>query len=207
MKTKIKFILSCALFISISMPSIYAQQTEKNLGKNLSKHEIKELKKQQRDANNQADFEKAKAALEHGNWVLEADRIYPEFGSPMRVSERDNFVSLENNTSLIKLSKNLFYGSYHVKYLDSYIKSLGSGITLKGNPTKIQMNEDKFGNVIYQMNLIGTAMTANLTLTLDHKSNRAEIIVSSIGTDARFRLMGELVPVYESTAYKGGTNF
>lgn len=208
MKTKVTYNLICVLFVLSLMPQVQAQNTEKKdiRNKDQGKETIDISRKQQREALNMADFEKAKAALESGNWILEADRIYPENGSPIRVSEQDNFVSLENNTSLVKLSHNMFYGEYHKKYLGSYIKTLGSGITLKGTPTKIQMKEDKFRNVIYQMNLIGTAMTANLILTLYNESMRAEVAITSIGTDAKFKLVGNLIPIDESSAYKGGTN-
>ncbi|GET21691.1 hypothetical protein JCM18694_19370 [Prolixibacter denitrificans] len=162
----------------------------------MTRQEKRAMKKKQREAANMAQFEQAKQALENGDWVLEANRLYTKWGRLINVSDQTNFVSLENNTAYMQLAFNGYTGP----------NGLG-GITLKGKPTQIKMTEDKNGNITYQMSVIGNALTADITVRLSKGNNFADAEVSAATTSARLRFAGQLVPLDQSTTYRSGMDF
>ncbi|HKJ43534.1 MAG TPA: DUF4251 domain-containing protein [Sunxiuqinia sp.] len=196
MKTKILTMLTVVLLGFGTVTQTNAQDTLKNSGQNLTKQEKRELRKQQREAYNQSQFEKAKSALENGNWVLEANRLYTKWGRTINVSDQTNFVSLENNTAYMQLA------------FDNRIGPNGlGGITLKGTPSDIKMTEDKNGNITYSMTVLGNALTATITVRLGDGNSYADAEVNAITSSARLRFAGSLVPVDESTTYRSGMDF
>lgn len=217
-------VIGIALAITFSQ-QINAQEQSSYTGDKLSKHELKKLKKQEQKANDIADFKKAKDALLSGNWVLEANRIYFQKGTPIHTDDQTNFISLENNTAYLKFSYNLYpsfretihNNNYDIKAINSLVRVMGVGTTMKGIPTKVKLKEDKKGNIIYQTNIIGTIMkpnqtythtTINLVLTLNHESKTAEITFNSVFRfDNQLRIQGDLVPSNESIAYDGRMSF
>lgn len=191
MKTKLVIMLMGVLLGLGTITQVDAQ----NSG-TMTRQEKKAMRKKQRDAANLAQFEQAKQALENGDWVLEANRLYTKWGRLINVSDQTNFVSLENNTAYMQLAFNGYTGP----------NGLG-GITLKGKPTQIKMTEDKDGNITYQMSVIGNALTADITVRLNKGNNFADAEVNAATTSSRLRFAGQLVPLDQSTTYRSGMDF
>lgn len=191
MKTKLLIMLMGVLLGLGTITQVYAQNSD-----TMTRQEKRAMKKKQRTAADMAQFEQAKQALENGDWVLEANRLYTKWGRLINVSDQTNFVSLENNTAYMQLAFNGYTGP----------NGLG-GITLKGKPTQIKMTEDKNGNITYQMSVIGNALTADITVRLSKGNNFADAEVSAATTSARLRFAGQLVPLDQSTTYRSGMDF
>lgn len=196
MKTKILIMLISVLLGFGTVTQAFAQESLINTGKELTKQEKKELRKKQREAINQANFQRAVAALEDGNWVLEANRLYTKWGRTINVSDQTNFVSLEDSTAYMQLAFNNYIGP----------NGLG-GITLKGRPTSIKMSTDKHGNITYHMSVIGNALNADITVRLNNGNQYADADVEAMTTSGRLRFAGSLVPLDESTTYRSGMDF
>ncbi|GET24305.1 DUF4251 domain-containing protein [Prolixibacter sp. NT017] len=192
MKTKLLIMLMGVLLGLGTITQVYAQNSDPMM----TRQEKRAMKKKQRTAADMAQFEQAKQALENGDWVLEANRLYTKWGRLINVSDQTNFVSLENNTAYMQLAFNGYTGP----------NGLG-GITLKGKPTQIKMTEDKNGNITYQMSVIGNALTADITVRLSKGNNFADAEVSAATTSARLRFAGQLVPLDQSTTYRSGMDF
>jgi len=195
MKTKI-VIMVMGVLLGLGTVTQANAQNSGNGRDNMTRQEKRAMKKKQREAVNMAQFEQAKQALENGDWVLEANRLYTKWGRLINVSNQTNFVSLENNTAYMQLAFNGHTGP----------NGLG-GITLKGKPTQIKMTEDKNGNITYQMSVIGNALTADITVRLSKGNNYADAEVSAATTSARLRFAGQLVPLDQSTTYRSGIDF
>ena len=196
MKTKILILVIGVMLGLEPVTTAVAQDSPNKNGQELSRKEKKELRKKQQEAIDQADFEKAKDALENGNWVLEANRLYTKWGRTINVSDQTNFVSLENNTVYMQLAFNNLIGP----------NGLG-GITLKGRPTNIKISEDKHGNITYKMSVNGNALTADITVRLTNGNRYADAEVNAMTTSSRLQFAGQLVPLEESTTYRSGLDF
>lgn len=191
MKTKLLRGLFLVLLVIGFSTNIYAQENTDTANANLTRQQKKELRKKQQKADNLASFERAKEALESGNWVLQADRLYDRYGFLVNVTPASNFVSLEDSTAYLQLSFPHAVGP----------NGLG-GVTYKGNPTKITMKENKKGNITYKMSVLGTALTADITVRLNAGTNTADAQVNLLTAGGRVRMAGELLPVDGSTAYR-----
>lgn len=192
MKTKLVIMMMGVLLGLGTVTQVYAQNSDSMM----TRQEKRAIRKKQRAAADMAQFEQAKQALENGDWVLEANRLYTKWGRLINVSDQTNFVSLENNTAYMQLAFNGYTGP----------NGLG-GITLKGKPTQIKMTEDKDGNITYQMSVIGNALTADITVRMSKGNNFADAEVNAATTSARLRFAGQLVPLDQSTTYRSGMDF
>ncbi|WP_153630654.1 DUF4251 domain-containing protein [Prolixibacter sp. SD074] len=192
MKTKLVIMLMGVLLGLGTATQVYAQNSDSMM----TRQEKKAIRKKQREAANMSQFEQAKQALENGDWVLEANRLYTKWGQLINVSDQTNFVSLENNTAYMQLAFNGYTGPNGI-----------GGITLKGKPTQIKMTEDKDGNITYKMSVIGNALTADITVKLSKGNNFADAEVNAATTSARLRFAGQLVPLDQSTTYRSGMDF
>ncbi|WP_025864567.1 DUF4251 domain-containing protein [Prolixibacter bellariivorans] len=192
MKTKLVIMVMGVLLGLGTVTQVHAQNSDPMM----TRQEKRAMRKKQRTAADMAQFEQAKQALENGDWVLEANRLYTKWGRLINVSDQTNFVSLENNTAYMQLAFNGYTGP----------NGLG-GITLKGKPTQIKMTEDKNGNITYQMSVIGNALTADITVRLNKGNNFADAEVNAATTSARLRFAGQLVPLDQSTTYRSGMDF
>lgn len=197
MKTNI-IIMLMGVFLGLgAFTQSFAQVSGNNQDTSMmTRQQKKALRKKERQAFNMAQYEQAKAALENGNWVLEANRLYTKWGNVINVNDNTNFVSLEHNKAYMQLAFSGYAGP----------NGLG-GITLKGTPTQIKMTEDKEGNITYRMSVIGNALTADITVQLDYGNNYADAQVNAITTSARLRFAGQLVPKSESRVYRSGFDF
>ena len=193
MKIKTRSLLINITLIAISFQNINAQKADKDARDKLSRHEKKELIKQQKKATNQAGFEKAKAALKNDDWALEANRLYQKRGGAISVSEQTNFISREDNTVYIQFTSN-----------SNLIGNGIGGFTLKGKPTKTELTEDKHGNITCKMTVIGTKLTAQITVRLTNGNIYADAEVDAITSNSRLSFSGKIVPLEESKIYRSG---
>ena len=94
--------------------------------------------------------ELAVQALKNKDFVLEADRIEFKRGSFVYVTPNTNFVSVKGEKATIQLAFNTPAAGPN---------GIG-GITVDGTTSGVQMKTDKKGNVMYEMNVQGVAVSA-----------------------------------------------
>ena len=149
---KIVLLLAVLLFGAGSMMAQQdksAEKAAKQAEKEAKKAE-KAAKKAAEEAEANALFEQAVQALKNKDFVLEADRIEFKRGSFVYVTPNTNFVSVKGEKATIQLAFNTPAAGPN---------GIG-GITVDGTTSGVQMKTDKKGNVMYEMNVQGVAVSA-----------------------------------------------
>ena len=152
---KIVLLLAVLLFGAGSMMAQQdksAEKAAKQAEKEAKKAE-KAAKKAAEEAEANALFEQAVQALKNKDFVLEADRIEFKRGSFVYVTPNTNFVSVKGEKATIQLAFNTPAAGPN---------GIG-GITVDGTTSGVQMKTDKKGNVMYEMNVQGVAVSARVT--------------------------------------------
>lgn len=151
---KIVLLLAVLLFGAGSMMAQQdksAEKAAKQAEKEAKKAE-KAAKKAAEEAEANALFEQAVQALKNKDFVLEADRIEFKRGSFVYVTPNTNFVSVKGEKATIQLAFNTPAAGPN---------GIG-GITVDGTTSGVQMKTDKKGNVMYEMNVQGVAVSLGL---------------------------------------------
>ena len=140
---KIVLLLAVLLFGAGSMMAQQDKSAEKA---------AKQAEKAAEEAEANALFEQAVQALKNKDFVLEADRIEFKRGRFVYVTPNTNFVSVKGEKATIQLAFNTPAAGPN---------GIG-GITVDGTTSGVQMKTDKKGNVMYEMNVQGVAVSARL---------------------------------------------
>ena len=77
------------------------------------------------------------------------------------------------------------------------------GVTVDGNSSDMKMNIDKKGNVMYEMNVQGVAVSARVTFRMAKGTNKCTATVSPNFNSNRISFTGNLYPSSESNVFKG----
>ena len=131
-------------------------------------------------------------ALEHLDFVLEANRLSFKRGETAFVTSNTNFVSLSDDKAVIQIAP--FYGGGP--------NGVG-GITLEGRASNIKLKTDKKGNVILTMSVSGTGLSAMVDISLPKNSYMASVTVNPNFHSNRVTLYGVLLPSGKSDVFKG----
>lgn len=186
---KVIFIVGLLMFAFIG---VQAQSITKDLEKAARKAE-KEAKKLEEKLVSELEFKEAENALKNQAFVLEADRVIFKRGRSAFVSSNTNFVSLSDDRATVQVA---FNGPYPGP------NGMG-GITVDGNATNIKMTKDKKGNINFNMNVSGAAVSAQVSIQLANGSNYATVNISPNFNSNRITLTGKLLPISKSTVFKG----
>jgi len=136
-------------------------------------------------AEEQAKYEKAKAAIEAKLFVIVPDVYEKSDGTLETNSDEANFVLFEED------------GFF---YLQGSIIA-GNKFTNKTEVSEFDLKIDKKGSVFLKMQVSGSALTARVEIQMRKGSNYADVIV--IPTSGRtLRFSGEVFPKSEGKYYK-----
>ena len=138
-------------------------------------------------------FSQAVEALKSGNWVLEANNVNFFNGITRFVSSDTNYISCENSEGTIQTAFNNF----------TYSPNGLGGITVQGDINGIRMSTDKEGNVYYSFNIIGSAVSATVYLTLTGGTNQASAMINPNFSGRSMTLDGYLVPYSQASIFQG----
>ena len=167
-------------------------------GKNDVQNEEKELSRQERKALQQridsVQWTDALEALNDTVFTLEADQVIFKYGERAYVSPSTNFVAVNKNKGTVQVAFN--------------IPAVGpngmGGVTLDGTVSGYKISSDKSGNITYaNMNVMGTAISAQLYITLYKGTNKAQIDIEPTFNSHRISLSGVLLPKAQSFVVKG----
>ena len=191
-----KRVILSAIIALCSFTVTFAQQTDKELTKEeakAQKQKEKEMKKQLAEAQELAEFNAAVAALEKGAFVLEADRVEFKRGTFVNVISTTNFVMQEDNKATVQLA-----------FPGAAIGPNGvGGLTVEGDVSNAEVTRDKKGNVHYRCNVIGTGLSATVTISMPNGTNYCTATVTPNFNSNRTSFTGHLKPKALSSIFKG----
>ncbi|MGM9798859.1 MAG: DUF4251 domain-containing protein [Parabacteroides sp.] len=173
------------IYTSSEQKAQQSNSTEKRLAR--------EVEKRQQALQDSLDFVCAVEALEKLQFVAIADRLTFKRGETAYVNSLTNFVSLSDDKATVQISP---------VYSGGGPNGVG-GITLDGRASNIHLKTDKKGNITFTMNVMGTGISASITIQLSEGSNRASVTVNSNMHSNRVTLYGYLMPADASSIYKG----
>lgn len=176
-----------------SMSFVEAQTTNKKEEKAKSRKE----RKAERERADSLLFEQAKLSIENKCFVLEADRVMLKRGMTSNVSSNTNFVMVNKEKATVQVSFNVPV---------SGANGLG-GVTVDGNLSDFKIKEDKKGNLTVDFNVSGAGISAKVTISLPKGSNSATLNVLPTFNSNHLTLYGQVMPLEQSTVFKGRTLF
>ena len=125
--------------------------------------------------------------------MLEADRVEGKRGQFVYVSSNTNFVSVKADEATVQLALNgAFSGPNGV-----------GGITVEGKTSKVEIEQDKKGNVSFSMMVQGVGISAQLTFRMTKGSNECTATILPNFNSNRISFTGKILPTAQSTVFKG----
>jgi hypothetical protein len=176
-----------ALFLVTCLP---AQEIKKD---SLSKKEIRALKKQKKDAELKILYDSISQVLDSRQFVLEADFLDNLKGRRINVLSSLNFVKVDTTYSVIQIGSNRGLGYNGV-----------GGVTAEGNVTRWKMEKnDKKKSFQVSMTVMTNIGIYDVFMDISADGD-ASAIISGL-RPGRLRYDGKIVPLDESTVFKGHT--
>lgn len=158
-----------------------------------SKTQTREEKKAEQEALDQMLFEEAKQAINDKQFILEADQVMFKYGTTAYVTSNTNFVAVKGDEAVVQVAFNIPVSGPN---------GLG-GVTVTGSVSNYKVKEDKKGNLSVSMNVMGTGISAMVTIQLPNGTNRATVDISPNFNSNRFTLTGSLLPADKANVFKG----
>ncbi|MGM9713507.1 MAG: DUF4251 domain-containing protein [Prevotella sp.] len=134
----------------------------------------------------------ALSALEHLDFVVEANRLSFKRGETAFVTSSTNFISVSDDNVIIQVSPFNWGGPNGI-----------GGITLEGRASNIKLKTDKHGNVNLTMSVQGVGVSATIDLYLPKNSYMGSVTINPNFHSHRVTLYGTLLPTSKSAVFKG----
>ncbi len=185
----------CALILCLTTTVGYAQENSNNkqTDRKAQRDAERTRQKAQEDATNALLYEEAVKALKANQFVLEADQVVFKMGETAYVNSNTNFVLV-----------NLERGTVQVAFNTAFAGPNGiGGVTVDGNVSGVKIKTTKKGNITYSFNVQGIGISAQVFLTMTNGSNQATVSINPNFNSRTLTLRGEVVPLEQSTIYKG----
>lgn len=189
---KIIYFIAMALLCSMTI-TLQAQEANDKAAEKAAKKAEKEAKKAAEKAAQEALFQQALLAINNKDFVLEADRVEGKRGQFVYVSSNTNFVAVKDDEATVQLALNgAFSGPNGV-----------GGITVEGKTSKVEIEQDKKGNVSFSMMVQGVGISAQLTFRMTKGSNECTATILPNFNSNRISFTGKILPTAQSTVFKG----
>lgn len=189
---KIIYFIAMALLCSMTL-TLQAQEANDKAAEKAAKKAEKEAKKAAEKAAQEALFQQAMLAINNKDFVLEADRVEGKRGQFVYVSSNTNFVAVKDDEATVQLALNgAFSGPNGV-----------GGITVEGKTSKVEIEQDKKGNVSFSMMVQGVGISAQLTFRMTKGSNECTATILPNFNSNRISFTGKILPTAQSTVFKG----
>lgn len=182
--------LTIVLFTFLSIGMVISAQNE---GK--SRAELRKEKKEQREKEMILNKEIAMFVLESRQWVLEADALQDRYGETFIIESNLNFVGVNKEEATVQLGVSDEMG----------LNGVG-GITLDGKIGKYELNPGKKPNSGITLNLsVSGAVMGHVTINFSISADGNATATVNGMDGARLTYRGRIVPLAESTVYKGSS--
>ncbi len=199
-----KFIAFVAILLATTLVSapLYAQsekkdkqteKAEKKAAKEREKAEKKAAKEREKAEKERLAFEQAPRCIQERKFVVEASRLIFDKGKSSYVSATTNFVMINVDEGSVQVASNKAFAGPN---------GIG-GITVDGRITDYRLSVTKKGIIQCRMNVMGSGISAQLTLTVPKGSNKASVRIIPNFKKQDLTLEGELVPLRQSSIFKG----
>ena len=189
---KIIYFIAMALLCSMTI-TLQAQEANDKAAEKAAKKAEKEAKKAAEKAAQEALFQQALLAINNKDFVLEADRVEGKRGQFVYVNSNTNFVAVNGDEATVQLALNgAFSGPNGV-----------GGITVEGKTSKVEIEQDKKGNVSFSMMVQGVGISAQLTFRMAKGSNECTATILPNFNSNRVSFTGKILPTAQSTVFKG----
>ena len=181
-------LLLIALLLAVAGGDAFAQKIEQVTGipKNETKAEKKAREKKLKALADSIAFIDAQKGVAEGYFVVTADRMMLGNSGRMYNSPNSstNFILVQGDTGTVQIAfENGMMGA----------NGLG-GITVEGMIGNIKSSTSKNGDVHYSFSILGTGISAQITIDLYKNSNQAVAIVSPNFMSDRLTVYGPLIP-------------
>lgn len=193
MKTSrlIKASLTFLLFI-ISIITINAQ-TE--TPKELTKKEKKALKKAEEAKQDSIDALSFSIVIDSKNWVLEANQLTSKSGQTVNVSSNLNFIAIETDEAFVQIGNLMTYGYNGV-----------GGVSVKGDIKKYSCKKSsKNGSYFIMISVSSPLGSFDISINANSTGDMVRATVQGTTTGGEINYSGKIVPVSQSSVYKGRT--
>lgn len=179
------------IFTAICISAAYSFAQEPELSRREMRKLERELKKEQKAEEAARKSEIVELMVEHGRFVLEADRLRDRRGNTVIVSPTINFVAADSTSGVLQIGSNYYVG----------LNGVG-GITVEGPISGYEYSRNKRNGSYYvSYNLRTPTGTYDVRMTV-FPEGRADATVSS-SWPGQLNYSGYLVPPSMSRVYKG----
>lgn len=140
---------------------------------------------------------KAVEAMKAGAFVLEADFVGFPNGLTRYVTSSTNYLEVNEGNGVLQTAFSNFSPNPGPNGL--------GGVTVEGSIGIPKLNVDKEGNVYYNFNIQGIAISATVFVTLTAGTNQATASISPNFNNNNMTMTGRIVPYDESYVIQGNT--
>ena len=176
-----------SLVLSLTL-SVFGQQEEKKL----TRKERREIQKQEQQALSEQMAKILAVAIDEKQWVLEANTLAGKRGSTVNVNSSLNFVAVEGEEAFVQLGSDSRMGQNGV-----------GGVSVRGRVTKYEVNKNEKKGT-YFITLFVSSALGSFDIRLDCNAD-GQIANATVqgNTSNRVQYRGIVVPIQQSTVYKG----
>ena len=192
-----KKVLFLAALLLVSFSGIAQAQSSKRDAERKEKKEVREIKRQEQQAletiQDSVAYSAAIQALKNQTFVVEATNVIFRNGITRFVSSNTNFVSVNNGQGIVQTAFNNFM----------YTPNGIGGVTVQGTVSGVRWNQDKDGNIYYDYNIQGIAISASVSIVLTGGTNQASVTINPNFSGNTLIMTGNLVPYDQSNIFQG----
>lgn len=186
-------LLAALTMLGMATGAAYAQQVRKQSEKKTQRDAERARQKAAEQAQDQISYDEAVAALKANKFVLEADRVIFRNGQTAYVTSSTNFVLLNEGRGTVQVAFNTAMPGPN---------GIG-GVTVDGSVSDLKTTSDKKGNINCNFSIQGVGISAQIFLTLTNGGNNASVTISPNFNSNNMTLSGKLIPLDQSSIYKG----
>lgn len=192
-----KKVLFLAALLLVSFSGIAQAQSSKRDAEKKEKKEVREIKRQEQRAletiQDSVAYSAAIQALKSQSFVVEATNVVFRNGITRFVSSNTNFVSANDGKGIVQTAFNNFM----------YTPNGIGGVTVQGTISGVRWNQDKDGNIYYDYNIQGIAISATVSIVLTGGTNQASVTINPNFSGNTLIMTGNLVPYDQSNIFQG----
>ena len=142
---------------------------------------------------------KAIDAIKAGSFVLEADFVGFPSGLSRYVTNTTNYIEVDAGNGVLQTAFSNFSPNPGPNGL--------GGVTVEGTIGSPKYSEDKHGNIYFNFNIQGIAISATIFITVTGGTNQATATISPNFNNNNMTMTGRLVPIDESYTIEGTTTW
>lgn len=187
MKNIMNFFIMAALLLIVSAQSMSAQDLKQvtNIPENETNEERKIREKRLEQLRDSIAFIEANMAIDSSYFVITANRILLNGRINIMAPESStNFILVQGDHAIIQLATNKGF---------SGLNGLG-GITVEGSVNNRKKEIAKNGNIYYTFSVNGTAISAQISITVYKNSNQSMVFVNPNFNSNDMTVYGPLIP-------------